>query len=42
MPSLAINLRQQVTKFLLAEIAQYRADGLLRRDRQNGAAQSGQ
>ena len=38
----AINLRQQVTKFLLAQIAQYRTEGLFRRNRQNRAAQSGQ
>jgi hypothetical protein len=41
MPSLAINLRQQVPKFLIAQVAQYRANGLLRRDHQNGAAQIG-
>ena len=29
----AINLRQQVTEFLLAQIAQYRTEGLLRRNR---------
>jgi hypothetical protein len=38
----AINLRQQVTKFLLAQIAQDRAERLFRRNRQNRAAQSGQ
>ena len=41
-PGRAINLRQQVTEFLLAQIAQYRTESLFRRDRQNGAAQSGE
>jgi hypothetical protein len=38
----AINLGQQVTKLLLAQIAQYRTEGLFRRNRQNRTAQSGQ
>jgi len=38
----AINLRQQVTEFLLAQIAQYRTQGFFRRNRKNRAAQSGQ
>ena len=41
-PGGAINLRQQVTEFLLAQIAQHRTESLFRRDRQNRTAQSGQ
>ena len=41
-PGCAINLCQQVTELLLGQIAQYRMQCFLRRNRQNGAAQSGQ
>jgi len=41
-PGQAINLRQQVSKFLLAQIAQYGAKSLLRWYSQNRAAQSSQ
>ena len=41
-PGVAINLRKQMAKFLLAEITQYRAERLLHGNRQNRTAQSSQ